>query len=345
MKLPNGYGTVKKLSGKRRNPFMVQKTVGWKIDPATKKTIQVREIIGYYHTRSEAFQALSEYNANPYDIQARKITFGELYAKWSERHYQKISASTITSYSSAFKYCASIVDIPIADLKTSTLQNVVDSCQCGSNTKANIKVIMRGVFEYALQNDLVNNNYAQFIEVETSDPVIDRIPYTDQEIEYLWSISDRYDARILLILLYTGMRVNELLKMKRDCCNLEENYLYIEKSKNKTSIRKVPIHHLIVGFVEDFYNKKCETLITNTNNSAVKYNNFVSREFKRLNQEMHTEHRLHDTRHTFISNAHRYKLDPLSLKKIVGHAPDNITERIYTHLTLEQLQKEIEKIK
>ena len=30
---------------------------------------------------------------------------------------------------------------------------------------------------------------------------------------------------------------------------------------------------------------------------------------------------------------------------VISHAPDNITERISTHLTLEQLQKKIEKIK
>lgn len=37
MKLANGVGTVYKLSGKRRNPYIVRKTVGWKIDVETGK--------------------------------------------------------------------------------------------------------------------------------------------------------------------------------------------------------------------------------------------------------------------------------------------------------------------
>ena len=29
MKLPNGYGSIVKLSGKRRNPYCARKTIGW----------------------------------------------------------------------------------------------------------------------------------------------------------------------------------------------------------------------------------------------------------------------------------------------------------------------------
>ena len=37
MKLPNGYGSVVKLSGKRRKPYMVRKTTGYHIDPVKEK--------------------------------------------------------------------------------------------------------------------------------------------------------------------------------------------------------------------------------------------------------------------------------------------------------------------
>ena len=51
MRLPNGYGSVKKLSGNRRNPWIVTKTNGWEINPDTGKTIQKKIIIGYYPSR------------------------------------------------------------------------------------------------------------------------------------------------------------------------------------------------------------------------------------------------------------------------------------------------------
>ena len=62
MKLGNGVGTVYKLSGKRRNPYIVRKTVGWEIDVETGKCKQVCVTIGYAPTRAKGLEMLMEYN-------------------------------------------------------------------------------------------------------------------------------------------------------------------------------------------------------------------------------------------------------------------------------------------
>lgn len=345
MKNPNGYGSIRKLSGKRRRPWMVQVTTGWENDPNTGRSKQIRKTVGYCITRTEAMQLLADYNNNPYDLSQRDTTFSDIYNIWSEKKYPKLSKSTVCSYEAAYKYCESISNTPIQHLKAAELQHVVDSCPHGSNSKANIKVVMHAIFEHAMQNDIVDKDYSSFIKIEQSEPVFERIPYSRDEIKYLWEHSDRYDIRIMLILLYSGMRVNELLKMPHDCCHLDEKYLDIQKAKNKFSIRKVPIHNKIFDFVKGFYDKNGETLIVSDEGYKVAYNNFVARNLKRLNKEMNTEHRFHDTRHTFITNAQKYHVDPLCLKKIVGHAPDNITDKVYTHLEFEQLLEEINKVR
>ena len=73
MKLPNGFGTVYKLSGNRRNPYVAKKTKGWENDPKTGKSKQLYTVVGYYPTRKEALTALAEFNANPYDVNAAKV--------------------------------------------------------------------------------------------------------------------------------------------------------------------------------------------------------------------------------------------------------------------------------
>ena len=50
MKLPNGFGSVYKLSGNRRNPYVAKKTKGWDIDPKTGKAKQLYITVGYLHT-------------------------------------------------------------------------------------------------------------------------------------------------------------------------------------------------------------------------------------------------------------------------------------------------------
>lgn len=346
MRLPNGYGSITKLSGKRRKPYMVRITRDSVYDEEIGDYRLERVVLGYYGNRKEAIEALAEYNKNPYDLSLGKITFGEIYKRWSKTKFPKLADSTISSYEAAYKHCVTIQNMKIRDIKTDTLQQVIDACPHSSSTKDNILIIMNAVFQYAMQNDLVQKNYASYITIEASDPIYERKPYTDREIDILWKNSaDRYDVQIVLILLYTGMRVNELLKMPRNCCHLEEKYLEILKAKNKSSIRKVPIHDKIYEFVKHFYDQKGETLIVNDRGKTVIYGNFANREYKRLNKEFNMPHRCHDTRHTFISKGHQYRLDEYCLKKIVGHKAKDITQKVYTHVDVPELLQEINKIK
>ena len=69
MRNPNGYGTVAKLSGNRRRPFIVKKVIGW-----NDKGHPIYEIIGYTETREAGNMLLAEYNRDPWDVDRAKIT-------------------------------------------------------------------------------------------------------------------------------------------------------------------------------------------------------------------------------------------------------------------------------
>ena len=87
MKLPNGFGSIYKLSGKRRRPWVAAKTFGWQFDEEGQRIKQKRQVIGYFATRQEAMTALVQYNENPYDLDSNKITFSEVYEKWSDKYF------------------------------------------------------------------------------------------------------------------------------------------------------------------------------------------------------------------------------------------------------------------
>lgn len=348
MKLPNGYGSVKKLSGKRRKPWIVEKTVGWDPDLQTGKIKQKRIIIGYFPTKKEGLEALASFNANPYDLKNNTITLADCYEKWSGRKFKKISERTVTSYRSAWKHLESIADLPIRMIKTEALQQIIDNCKLSSSSQLNIKCVMNGCYEYALQNDIVDRNYAQFVEIDYTEAVIDRIPYTQNEIEQLWHLArteDLLSAKIVLILLYTGMRVNELLKLPHDCCDIREHFLNIKKAKTKSGIRLVPIHDDIFPLVKEFYAMDKDMLIVRNTGYKIPYNNFVTRDYKKLNELLGSSHHLHDTRHTFISQAKEQNLDTVYVKIIVGHELDSVTEKVYTHISFAKLLAEINKLK
>ena len=56
MKLPNYYGSISKLSGNRRKPYMVRISSEAEYDEEKKDFIKKRITLGYYKTKKEAFR-------------------------------------------------------------------------------------------------------------------------------------------------------------------------------------------------------------------------------------------------------------------------------------------------
>lgn len=86
MKNPNSYGSVFKLGGNRRRPWCARVTIGWSDEGKLKY-----KNIGYYEEREEAMIALTQYNCDPCDLDNNQITFAEIYEKWSEEKFPKVS--------------------------------------------------------------------------------------------------------------------------------------------------------------------------------------------------------------------------------------------------------------
>ena len=88
MRLPNGYGTIYKLSGNRRRPWVV------------KKSIEGRQkALGYFTTQEEAFSFLVGVNRMTPE---REITFSAVYSAWSQRHFTTISQSSISAHQRSY---------------------------------------------------------------------------------------------------------------------------------------------------------------------------------------------------------------------------------------------------
>lgn len=137
MKLPNGYGSVTKLSGNRRNPYMARVTLG-----RDDYGQLVRKTLGYYHTRKEALAALADYNRDPYDLSAEKVTFGDMYNQWITRYAQTVTPAIVSKYQYLYKQCAPIADKPIADLKLIQLQTLIDNTNLTPATLAQLKSLL-----------------------------------------------------------------------------------------------------------------------------------------------------------------------------------------------------------
>lgn len=80
------------------------------------------------------------------------------------------------------------------------------------------------------------------------------------------------------------------------------------------------------------------------NGSELDYGMYYTR-FKEIMARLKMKHTPHEARHTFITLAKEAEMNEYCLKLIVGHEIGDVTERVYTHRTIENLRTEIEKIK
>lgn len=328
MKLPSGYGTITKLSGKRRRPYWVRLACTYSSDGG--RLTENRPTLGYYATRKEALEALHNYHNFPYDV-TDKSTFADIFDKWITEKAKTVSTNTIYSYKAAFNACKPIHDTPLNDLKLADYQAILDSAANSSkSTVNNIKIVITGISAYGIQHELIQKDMTQYLTMQYTHKQGIHTPFTASEIQALWNDTiDTKERKITLILLYTGFRVNELLSMPAECVDLTAHTLRGGSKTEAGKNRIVPIHPQILPLVKSF-----------NGDYPFKVNYNYYREW------LHdtTGHTPHDTRHTFITELQNKGADKICIQRLVGHASADITDAVYTHKDLEQLRKTVELI-
>lgn len=351
MKLPNGYGSVYKLSGKRRNPWAVRKTVGWSFNEEKQKSYPKYEFIGYYHTRQAALQALAEYNKNPYQINAENVTLEELYEMWSERHFDRISESNVRANQSAWKICAPIKDMEVNDIKLIHLQTMIDGSGKNKPILNKLKIMLGQMYDYGVKNEIIQKDKREIIRyidltgTENPDKVT-RKPFSKEEIQTLWDhVWEKPVYSIVLILIYTGLRIGELIDLKKNAVYLDQQYMEIIQAKTEAGIRDVPIADKIMPLIKYWMDKNdSDYLVSSIYGNQLVYTKFRLKHWQKLNDLLGIYHTPHDTRHTFISLMTEAGVDNRIIKKIVGHKGSDITEKIYTHIDRKYKLEAVNKI-
>lgn len=339
MRLANGFGSITKLSGNRRKPYMVRITT----EIVDGKCI--RKVLGYFAKEKEALLFLAEYNNDPYDPEVKEITFEEVYKRWAKEKYKEEKIPS--TYTSAYNRLAMLHDRPFAQIKTAEFQAAIDACELGYSTKKNLKILCSQITKYALANDIVNKNYIELCTLPPQEESDKHTPFTTAELDALWALApENKNVQIVLILCYTGMRPTELCKVVRADVNLAEHYLRggIKTASGKN--RVIPIADKIYPFIEKLYSEG-RTMLLEDEDGPLNYDKLRPRYWKTaltllpINMR---DHLPHDGRHTCATLMDNAGINTKIKKLILGHKSVDITERTYTHKTIEQLIEAINTI-
>lgn len=337
MKMANGSGSVIKLSGNRRKPYTVRITVGWQDGK------QVRKYLGYYRTHQEAVSALAEYYKTGYDIDSSKLTLGEVYERWIKRIEPKVSHNVLVSHNMAYSRFDRLGNMPIGQVKADHLQDWMDTINLKTSSKKRIKSTMIQLYKYAIKNDIVGTNYAEHIEVDGEEEKTGNV-FTKNDIRVLWDNVENPTARWVLILMYTGLRIGELLALTGDTIYLDEQYMIGGLKSDAGRNRVIPLHQAIIPLVEEQLGRGNRLMRSKTGHKM----SYVSalRDFKQLMVDLNLgDHKPHDTRKTAVSMMHGAGIPIETIRIIVGHSGKGVTEAVYLHKTPEELVEAINMVK
>ena len=334
----NGEGTVYQLpNGKWR----AEVTLGW---ISGKRNVKTKS---GFKTKKEALAALETLRQSPIATND-KIKFHEIYDLWSGQHYKNISKSTADGYRKAYQYAEPLHFYPFSHIKTADLQKVIDDAKyekgkeiypAGYRVKSNIQSLFTNLYKYAIENDYVQKNYAEFVKLPPK-PKSKKDAFTQQEIDALWR---DYEAGneftgYILIMIYTGLRYGEISTIKKENIHLQERYM-VGGIKTEAGIdREIPIADFLFPIIAKFYlagNKKILEM-----HEKVFYNTF----YETLERVGIRKLNPHCCRHTFATLMANKGIQPAIITETAGHE-DYSTTLQYTHISLAEKLKAVNSLK
>jgi integrase len=342
MRKPNGYGSIKKLSGKRRRPFVFVVSKNGRQVPIKYFTNQID---------AEIYQADFNRVHHHRSLPDHKITFAELYHRWLPQHieYYGSSRSTIDSYHNAYQHCATLHGMAIADIKYYHYQSIIDDMRkrgLSYSSCKKVRSLISLLEKYSLKMEYTTKSYAALLNLGKNKSVRPHHPFTRQKINRLWQHIDIDGADTVLILLYTGMRISELIDLSKSNVNLRYKYIRITKSKTAAGLRIIPIHDRILPLIQHRMSMAGANLIAQDNGYGYNYSQYCT-VWEPVMRDIHASgHTTHDCRHTVATLLDNAGANETAKRRILGHvAGDDVTERVYTHKNIRQLRKCIQLLK
>lgn len=157
----------------------------------------------------------------------------------------------------------------------------------------------------------------------------------------------------IILSLYTGIRIGELMALEWTDIDLDRRLLRITKScyyckndegrycrttdipKTAASIRIIPIPKQIVPYIEKINKKSLSKLIVSKDEKEISTRSY-QRRFSKLLEKLHIQHKgFHSLRHTFATRAIECGVDARTLSEILGHTSTTVTLNRYVHSLLE----------
>ena len=334
----NGQGCVYRMPNGK---WKAEVTLGY--DEADGKIKRKKATKGGFDTKKDALAYLPQLQQTV-TVTDKGIKLKDLYKKWIDGHTAKVTKATIDNYKSAYKYFEPIYYVEVAKLKTEHLQKCIDDCPHGRRTKENMKAVGTCVFRLAMQLDIVDRNYAEYIYIPKEDKT-ERLAFSTEQIQTMWDKVDEVpDLKYVLLLCYTGMRIGEMLKTLTETYDPQERYFITGSKTDAGKNRVITIAQHLLPFFDDF--GKGEYLFFDGKKPPtdkkfredIFYPALAKIGLDVVQADGTHLYSPHCCRHSFATMMKDVDAPSTDKQKLIGHSKFEMTAK-YTHTDVESLRK------
>lgn len=324
LKRANGTGTVYKLQGRRTRPWVAAKG---------------KTIIGYFDKKTAALEALARLQGRSID-EIYNWTFKQVYEAWKDEHFREIGVKGTESYERAYDVFEPLRDRKFRELRTADYQAIMDKYRDKSHSLlSKFKQLATQMSQWGIRQELITTNFATFIKLPENVKKEKEI-FSAEDIEKLEADSSQ-EARLVLMLIYTGMRIGELFGLRTE--NVYETYVIGGEKTEAGRNRIIPIRSEGRKYFAEFKQRAKGDLLISGYDGQKLIANFRNRDFYPLLERLGISKKTpHATRHTFASWAVANNIKPELLQKMLGHADYSTTANIYEHFDIDQLVNAID---
>lgn len=153
----------------------------------------------------------------------------------------------------------------------------------------------------------------------------------------------------IILCLYTGIRIGELLALTWDDIDFKNRFMSISKTayelkqngklkicvdtpKTKTSNRIIPLSTTILKLLKEKHKQSSSNYVITTKSNTMVGTRSYQKTFERILNKLNLPHKnFHSLRHTFATRAIEFGMDIKTLSDILGHKNPAITLQRYAH--------------
>lgn len=349
-KRENGSGSIvrrKRANGTKYEAFA----------PATYEHIDGRTIkhqikLGSFDRKSEARAVLDEYLKHP--TTKYNFTLRDVYEEWKSISFADIKKQTQTNYTTCWDKVCNCPDPQIADklmreITTADMRRILDYYATGDNKLSKsyitkIKALFTQLFAYAMENNIVDRNYASLVKVPKMEAAKVRA-FTDLEFRALEKgYKNIPGGDACYVLCYTGFRVSEFCQLTKFSYDPKAHTLTGGLKTDAGRSRVVPVHPKIQPIVEGWYAASSGPLYARSDGTAYNKDTFLRNVWRPCMAALGLPDDLtpHAARHTCATRLSAAGAPTEDIQRIMGHADYSITANTYINQDVEALRSSME---